>query len=238
MSNWNLSGKTALITGGTHGIGLACANEFAELGADVIVVARYVDLSIPYKLMVADITKEGDRKKVLSGLDKVDILVNNVGINITKSSEEFSFSDIGQLIDTNFIASFEMTRLLLPLLKVSGNASVINIASVAGVFDVGTGSIYAAMKAAIIQLTKSLAVEYAPFNIRVNAVSPWYTDTRRTQNFLSDDVNKKAIITRTPLKRIAVPSDIAGLVAFLAMNKSGYITGQNMLVDGGLSAYR
>lgn len=238
MSSWNLEGKTALITGGTHGIGLACAKELAALGATVMLVARNGDSEISFVTHLADITKEADRIELVKKIDRLDILVNNVGINISKPSEEFTLAEIGQILDTNFIACFELIRLFLPLLKSSGNASIINIASVAGTVDVGTGSIYAASKAAIIQLTKSLAIEFAADNIRVNSVSPWYTNTRRTANFLKDPANLESVLSKTPLNRIAEPEDIAGVVAFLAMEKSNYITGQDILVDGGLVAGR
>jgi NAD(P)-dependent dehydrogenase (short-subunit alcohol dehydrogenase family) len=102
--------------------------------------------------------------------------------------------------------------------------------------DVGTGSIYGASKAALIQLTKSLAREYAEYGIRVNAVSPWFTETRRILPILIDKSYSEKIIAATPLNRIATVAEIAAAVAFLAMDKSSYITGQNLIVDGGMGA--
>jgi len=238
MSGWNLSGKTALILGGTHGIGRACAEEMAALGAEVIVVARNPVETIPYHFIHADIADAAARQKIVEQINKLDILVNNVGMNISKASEEFSLSEVNQLMDTNFISGFDIIRQLLPVLKKSGNAGIINIASVAGLFDVGTGSVYASAKAALIQLTRSLAVEYARFGIRVNAVSPWYTATRRILPLMADDDYEKQVLSVTPLNRIASPAEIASAVAFLAMDKSAYITGHNLVVDGGVSMGR
>jgi NAD(P)-dependent dehydrogenase (short-subunit alcohol dehydrogenase family) len=238
MNEWNLAGKAVLILGGTHGIGLARAEEMTRLGAEVMVVAKNPVEIIPYAFIQADITKVSDRQNIAAQIDRLDILVNNVGMNISKASEDFSLDEINELLDTNFIAGFEMIRLLLPVLKKSRNAGIINVASVAGVFDVGTGSVYASAKAAMIQLTKSLAVEYAPYQIRVNAVSPWYTETRRIFPLLSDDHYKAQVLSVTPQKRIASPAEIASAVVFLAMDKSSYITGHNLVVDGGVSAGR
>ncbi len=238
MSEWNLKGKTALILGGTHGIGRACADEMAGLGAEVIVVGRNPVETIPYHFLQSDIANAEERLKIVEQIRRLDILVNNVGMNISKASDEFSLSEVHQLMDINFIAGFEMIRMLLPALKKPGNAGVINIASVAGIFDVGTGSVYASVKAALIQLTKSLAVEYASFGIRVNCVSPWFTETRRITPLLSDQLYKEQVLSITPLNRIASPAEIASAVAFLAMDKSAYITGHNLVVDGGVSAGR
>jgi len=229
MGGWNLEGRTVLITGGTHGIGLACAEEFKSLGAEVTVVSREQGF---------DVTKAIDRKKIKDSLTSLDILVNNVGMNISRPTGDFTTEDIAHLLDANFISTLELTRVLYPLLKSSGNGSIINIASLAGSIDLGTGSVYASAKAAVIQLTRSLAAEYAADNIRVNSVSPWYTETRRTEEKLSDNAFKERLLDATPLHRIAKPAEIASVVAFLAMDKSAYITGQDIIVDGGVSAAR
>jgi NAD(P)-dependent dehydrogenase (short-subunit alcohol dehydrogenase family) len=129
----------------------------------------------------------------------------------------------------------EILRLSHLLLKSSGHASVINIASVAGTFDVQTGPPYGMTKAAIIQLTKNLAAEWAPDNIRVNTVSPWCIETPLTEAVLSQPDRLQKIVNRTPLNRVGKPEEVASLVAYLAMEKASYITGQNIMVDGGMS---
>jgi Tropinone reductase 1 len=243
---WSLQNKKALVTGGTKGIGLAITKEFLELGAEVLVVARDTKViqgrlknSSNLYCMDGDVTDSSFRTAIMSKLmenwGKLDVLVNNVGTNIRKKFTEYSEAEIRQLFETNLFSMTELTRLSFPLLEKSGNASVVNIASVAGTFDVQTGPPYGMTKAAIIQLTNHLACEWARFNIRVNAVSPWYIETPLTAAVLSQPERLEKIIERTPMYRVGQPEEVSGIVAFLAMDKSSYITGQNIMVDGGMS---
>jgi len=137
--------------------------------------------------------------------------------------------------EVNLFSLTEITRQFFPLLKESGNASVVNIASVAGTFDLQTGPPYGMTKAAIIQLSRHLAAEWAPFHIRVNTVSPWYIETPLTEAVLSQPDRLEKILARTPMSRVGQPEEVASIVAFLAMDKASYITGQNIMVDGGMS---
>lgn len=249
--SWSLEDKKAMVTGGSKGIGLAIVEELVHLGAEVMVVARNErDLSGCVQMlqqrnfkatgMAGDVTDETFRTglidEVQNKMGKLDILVNNVGTNVRKKFIEYSQAEYRQLFETNLFSLTEVTRLCHPLLKKSGKAAVINIASVAGSVDVQSGPPYGMTKAAIIQLTKHLAVEWAPDHIRVNAVSPWYIETPLTQPVLSQPERLKKIIDSTPMKRVGQPEEIAGLVAFLAMDKASYITGQNISVDGGMMA--
>jgi NAD(P)-dependent dehydrogenase (short-subunit alcohol dehydrogenase family) len=243
---WNLQGKKTLITGGTKGIGLAIAKEFLELGAEVLVVARDTQ-SIKGKVknsanlftMDGDLTEGSFREMLIQRIHlnwgKLDVLVNNVGTNVRKKMVEYSEEEYRKLFETNLFSMVEILRLSHLLLKSSGHASVINIASVAGTFDVQTGSPYGMTKAAIIQLTKNLAAEWAPDNIRVNTVSPWCIETPLTEAVLSQPDRLQKIVNRTPLNRVGKPEEVASLVAYLAMEKASYITGQNIMVDGGMS---
>lgn len=250
MRSWTLQGKKALVTGGSKGIGLAIVEEFVHLGAEVIMVAR--DESVlngctqmlsqrGFKVsgIAGDVSDGAFRKEVIETVSarwgRLDILVNNVGTNVRKKMVEYSEQEYRQLFETNLFSMVEVSRLAYPLLKKSGSASVISIASVAGSTDVQSGPPYGMTKAAIIQLTRHLAVEWAP-EVRVNAISPWYIETPLTQPVLSMPDRLKKIIERTPLGRVGQPEEIAGLAAFLAMDKSSYITGQNIQVDGGLMA--
>lgn len=250
MSNktWTLAGKTAIITGGTKGIGLATADEFLALGAEVIIAARGEDTlervlaerkDQPIHGVVADVaTPEGRQAIVTKVADlwgKLDILVNNAGTNIRKQTVEYASEEARKIFEINIFSVFELCRDLHPFLLKGKDAAVVNVASVAGVFDVKSGSPYGMTKAAEIQLTRHLAAEWAPSNIRVNAVSPWYTITPLTDVVLNDPERKRAILDRTPLGRVADAEEMAAVVAFLAMNKSSYITGQNIMVDGGMS---
>jgi tropinone reductase I len=246
LTMWNLQSRKALVTGGTKGIGLAIAKEFLELGSEVLVVARDTK-SIRGRLknsanlftMDGDITLPEFRtnliKKISENWGKLDILVNNVGTNIRKKLVDYTEVEYRQLFETNLFSMIELTRLCFPFLKSSGSSSVVNIASVAGTFDVQTGAPYGMTKSAIIQLSKHLAAEWAPFNIRVNTVSPWYIETPLTETVLSNPDRLAKILARTPMNRVGQPEEVAGIVAFLAMEKASYITGQNVMVDGGMS---
>jgi Tropinone reductase 1 len=124
----------------------------------------------------------------------------------------------------------------LPLLQQGQGPSIINISSVAGSYDVNTGAPYGMAKAGLIQLSRNLAVEWAPHGIRVNTVSPWFTATPLAKKLLEDPQRLEAITSRTPLRRVAQSAEVAAAVAFLAMDKSSYITGQNISVDGGVTS--
>jgi tropinone reductase I len=244
--NWTLLGKKALITGGTKGIGLAITKEFLELEADVLVVARdaksiqgKVKHSANLFTMDGDVTDPIFRVKLMDQLQKnwgkLDVLVNNVGTNVRKKFAEYTEEEYRKLFETNLFSLTEITRLAYPLLKKSGNASIINMASVAGSFDLQTGPPYGMTKAAIIQLSKHLAAEWAPDGIRVNAVSPWYIQTPLTESVLAQPDRLEKILARTPMNRVGQPEEVASLVTYLAMDKASYITGQNIMVDGGMS---
>jgi Tropinone reductase 1 len=248
MKTWDLTGKTALVTGGSRGIGKAIVAEFLALGAETLFTARgpeevsaveeelkavYPDVSgLP-----ADVSDSSHRKMISEWIKqkwgRLDILVNNAGINIRKASNDYTSFEYLQVLDINLLAPFELCRTLFPLLVKSSRASVINVSSVAGSFDVQTGAPYSVSKAGLIQLSRNLASEWASHGIRVNTVSPWFTETPLTSGLLSNPDRLQAIISKTPLRRIAQSEEMAAAVAFLAMDKSSYITGHNLSVDGG-----
>ncbi|UAB84546.1 SDR family oxidoreductase [Zunongwangia sp. SCSIO 43204] len=247
---WNLNNKTALITGGSKGIGRACVEEFARLGASVIFTARNKEdiLKLEEELraknydvtgIVADAIIKEDQDKIAAAMKekwgKLDILVNNAGINIRKKALEYTEDEYRKVIEINQFSVFELSLKLHPYLKISGNSKIVNIASSAAMQDVGTGVPYAMSKAAMLQQTRSLAVEWAADGIRVNAVSPWFTVTPLTKGLLAKEDRMNPILRRTPLKRVAEASEMANIAAFLAMDQSSYITGQNIVADGGMS---
>lgn len=240
--NWNLKGKKALITGGTKGIGLAITNEFLALGAEVLVVARDTSILPPTEhlhLLNGDVSDSAFRQKMTEHIThhwgKLDILVNNVGTNIRKKFADYTEEEYRKIFEINLFSVTDITQKAYPLLKKSAHASVINIASVAGTFDVQSGPPYGMTKAAIIQLTHHLAAEWAPDGIRVNAVSPWYIQTPLTSSVLSQPDRLEKILARTPMSRVGQPEEVASIVTFLAMDSASYITGQNIMVDGGMS---
>lgn len=243
---WTLQGKKALVTGGTKGIGLAIAKEFLDLNCEVLVVARNTKSILGKLRNSANLfTHEGDLndpnfrsdlvKKISQNWGELDVLVNNVGTNIRKKFVEYSQEEIRSLFETNLFSMMQLTHACYPLLQKSGAASVVNIASVAGYTDVQSGAPYGMTKASIIQLTKHLAAEWSADQIRVNCVSPWYIETPLTEPVLSQPDRLEKILARTPMGRVGKPQEVASLAAYLAMDKSSYITGQNISVDGGFS---
>jgi NAD(P)-dependent dehydrogenase (short-subunit alcohol dehydrogenase family) len=242
---WSLKNKNAVITGGTKGIGWAIANNFLSLGANVTVIARNQDqlekCIEAWRLegytvdgIIADLTDFEDYDKIASQIKytHVDILVNNVGGNTPKPFNAYTLQEINQVFNLNIISNIQFTQLLFEKLKAATNSTVINISSVAGIEDVGTGSMYAICKAALIQLTKSLAVEWAPYGIRVNSVAPWFTATDRINHLLKDKQLEQFVLHNTPLKTIASTADISNAVAFLAMDQAAYISGEVLVLDG------
>lgn len=251
QKKWSLENKKVLITGASKGIGWATALEMGNLGAQLYLVARnstellkatqkLTAQGVQAKAIPADITVEEDRQKILFELRKtgfkLDTLVNNVGMNIRKKLVDYTPSEIQQIFHTNLFAAVELTQLFYPMLSAAAPSSVVVIGSVAGSTDVKSGAPYGMTKAALIQLVKHLAVEWAPDGIRVNAVSPWYTHTPLVEPVLNDHKKMELIHRRTPFNRIALPEEVAAAVAFLAMDKASYITGQNLFIDGGFLA--
>lgn len=248
---WTLAGKKALITGATKGIGLAIAEEFLSLGATVVIVARN-SAEIETQLahwqeqgwqalgVAADVTSPADRQRIFNQVraefGDLDLLVNNVGTNIRKPTTAYTAEEYALVIQTNLTAAFEICRLMYPLLR-GKTSSIVNISSVAGLRAIRTGTPYAITKAALVQLTRNLSVEWAPDQIRVNAVAPWYIRTPLAETVLKNQDYLADVLARTPMNRIGEPEEVAGVVAFLCMPAAAYITGQCIAVDGGFLAY-
>lgn len=243
MTNgWTLQGKRALVTGGTKGIGAATVDEFLALGAEVAIVSRVSRKTERDGVLgiSGDVSRAEDRARIVEELsahwDRLDVLVNNAGMNIRKPWLEIADAERDLILNTNAFGPMDLTKRLFPLLSQSAQGSVVNVSSVAGFVDVGSGTTYALTKAALLQFTRSLAVEWAPYGIRVNSVAPWYIRTPLTEPVLSQPARLEKILSRTPMKRVGTAEEVAAAIAFLAMDKSSFITGQCIVADGGFLA--
>ncbi|KAL1515782.1 hypothetical protein AB1Y20_002398 [Prymnesium parvum] len=241
---WSLEGKTAVVTGGSKGLGRAIVDELLSQGCEVLTCARDVTPlgGLPRCHAVeADVSCAEGRRKLLDAIAAhvgegggVDILVNNVGTNIRKASEEYTEAEYDLLQATNQGAAFHLSRACLPYLS-RRRGCIINISSVSGSTIDNTGAVYHMNKAAMEHMTRYLACEWGPRGIRVNAVAPWFIRTPLTEPLLSDDAFHDAVRKATPLRRVGEPYEVACVVAFLAMPAAGYITGQVIGVDGALT---
>jgi tropinone reductase I len=251
---WRLDGQLALVTGGSAGIGRAIARELLGFGARVLVAARdgdgldamRIELEEEFpdgelRTFAADVADDEQRHALLDWVEDLDdglnILVNNAGGNLTKPANDYGEDEWRSIFETNLFSAFELSRGAFPLLTRHAAASIVNIGSVSGIAHVRSGAPYGMSKAAMHQMTRNLAVEWAEDGIRVNCVAPWYIRTRRTSGKLADPDYLDDVLLRTPMGRIGEPEEVAAAVAFLCLPAASYITGECIAVDGGFLRY-
>lgn len=239
-----LANKTCVVTGGSNGIGKAICYRLLEEKCNVIIL----DIKKPedtdgIKYYQCDLSSEEEIRSVVEEIEKdynkIDVLINNAAIFIMKGIEATS-EEWKKITQMNVISVSIITKYILPLLVHSGNGSIINIASISSIIGQANFAMYNATKAAILGLTKCWAVDFGKDNIRVNNVLPGYIDSPSSKQYLAEKELDEILINRKlkaqhPLGRLGIPSDIANAVAFLASNESLFITGTDIVVDGGFT---
>jgi 2-dehydro-3-deoxy-D-gluconate 5-dehydrogenase len=251
MALFDLKGRVALVTGGNGGIGLGMARGLAECGAAIAVAGRnakkseaaaaeLAKLGVKTVVLSVDVTDETACRKMVSDtvakLGRLDILINNAGINIRKPPDQMSVAEWRQVIDVNLTSIFVCSHAVYPVMQKAGGGKIINIGSMLSIFGAAFAPAYGASKGGVVQLTKSMAVAWAKDNIQVNAVLPGWIDTELTRK-AREEVSglNSLILMRTPAKRWGVPADMSGVAAFLAAPASDFVTGTAIPVDGGYS---
>ncbi len=243
----SLTGKIAVVTGAAQGIGQAIATTLAQEGADVVVadlnanrcqetVERVKQLgrkAMAVSVNVGDWDQaKGMVDHVLKDWERIDILVNNAGITRDGLLMRMKEEDWQAVLQVNVTGTFFCAKAVLPTMSRQRSGRIVNISSIVGAIGNAGQANYAASKAAVIGLTKTVAREYASRNITVNAVAPGFIDTAMTQELSAD--TKEALLNQIPLKRLGQPSDVADAVSFLCTEKAGYITGHVLHVNGGM----
>jgi 3-oxoacyl-[acyl-carrier protein] reductase len=235
----SLEGKTALVTGASRGIGRAIASELARAGASVVVgyrsgkdEAESLAGEIGGRAVEADVSDAGEAKRLVEEAGDLDILVNNAGLTRDGLLARMSDDDWRTVIETNLSSVFYTCRAACrPMMKKRGGA-IVNVSSIVGVHGNWGQTNYGASKAGIIGFTKSLARELGSRNVRANVVAPGYVKTQLTD--VLPEQATAAMLDNTPLGRLGDPEDVAGAVRFLCSDEASFITGEVLLVDGGL----
>lgn len=249
---FSLSGRVAVVTGAGRGLGRSMALALAAAGADVVAASRTSTeieslrdeiraLGRRSEAIVADATLEADcdnlASETVARMGRVDILVNNAGINIRKPVLELTPEEFRRVITTNLEGYFLCAHALGKHLVAQGSGKVINISSIMGRVALANQAAYASSKGAIEQLTRVLAIEWAPSGVQVNAIGPTYFETDLTRSLFEDEERHDFITGRTPMGRWGQPHELAGAVIFLASSASDYVTGHTLMVDGGWTAW-
>jgi NAD(P)-dependent dehydrogenase (short-subunit alcohol dehydrogenase family) len=249
---FDLSGKSAIITGGSKGLGLAMAAGLASAGADIMLVSRNLDeaeaaakelsntygvKSLAFSADVSDQKQtEAMAKAAMDAFGKIDILINSAGINIRGPIDELSLEDFSRVMDTNVTGTWLCNRAVTPYMKNAKKGSIINLASTLGIVGLANRTPYTSSKGAVVQMTRALGLELAPFGIRVNAICPGPFLTAMNVPIANTEEGKKFIVGATALERWAGLKEIQGAALLLASEAGSYMVGSLITVDGGWTA--
>jgi NAD(P)-dependent dehydrogenase (short-subunit alcohol dehydrogenase family) len=249
VSEFDLTGKVVVVTGAGRGIGRAIAEGLARHGARVVLTGRTeatlrdaaAAIGEAASVQVADVSRESDvlalRDAVVARCGRIDVLVNNAGINpIFRGIERISLDDWQSIIDINLTGTFLCCKHLGGVMVEQGAGSIINISSVAGHVGLLRSVPYCASKGGVEMLTRALALDWARLGVRVNTLAPGWVDTDLTHGLLEHDTHGRRLLDHTPMGRFATPGDMVGAAVFLASDASAYMTGQSLLIDGGWTA--
>lgn len=250
---FNIKGQTAIVTGASSGLGVAFAEALAENGVNLVIAARRYEklagvareLSTKHGVEVipikTDVTQEEHVTKMvrtaIEKLGSLEIIVNNAGIATLSPSVEMSLEEWRKVIDVNLTGVFLCARTAAREMIKKQYGKIVNIASIYGaVSDVFHAAPYYASKGAVINLTRALAIEWAPYKINVNSIAPGFFPSEMTEGFFKDEQAMKHILSRTPLGRTGKPLDLKAALIYLVSPASDYVTGQTIFVDGGWTA--
>ncbi len=251
---FNLKGKVAVVTGASSGLGVIFAEALAEMGANIELAARRIDklnnvaekirsLNVKARPFQCDVSKQeeiqGMVDDTIKTFGRLDIIVNNAGVAAMSPATDISVDDWNKVVSVNMTGVFLCARTAArQMIKQGSGGKVVNIASVYGaVGDVFPASPYYATKGAVINLTRDLAVEWAPYKIRVNAIAPGFFPSEMTDAIFQDPGYLEYIRKQTPLGRPGSPDDLKGAIVYLSSSASDYVTGQTVFVDGGWTAW-
>jgi len=250
---FRLDGMAAIVTGGSKGLGFAIAEALAQAGADIVMTSRTESEieAAAEKLagetgrkivpLVADVSSGEDVKRLVGTtvetLGKIDIAVNNAGINIRHPALEFPVEDFEKVVDINLHGVFRVSQAVGAKMIEQGSGSIINIASILDTVSIAGRSAYAASKGGVKMLTKSLALEWTEHGVRVNAISPGPFATPLNKPLIEDPVMNEKFLQRVPIGRWGDPSELGPAAVFLASPAAGYITGTTLYVDGGWTTH-
>jgi gluconate 5-dehydrogenase len=249
---FDLSGKAAIVTGGSKGLGLAMAAALASAGANIMLVNRKEEEGLqaaaelaqafPVQAIAfsADVTNqahtEAMAQKAIDTFGRIDILINSAGINIRGAIDELSLEDFNQVMNVNVTGTWLCSKAVIPHMKKAGKGSIINLASTLGLVGLANRTPYTSSKGAVVQMTRALGLEMAPFNINVNAICPGPFLTEMNLPIADTEEGKKFVVGATALGRWAELKEIQGAAIFLASDAASYMVGSMVTVDGGWTA--